>query len=52
MDISLDNLQPLQGKNAWTNYPVGVTDVLVDAGMQMPVGYNIAIASTLPSGQG
>ncbi|HBO58201.1 MAG TPA: galactokinase, partial [Opitutae bacterium] len=52
VDISLDNLQPLQGKDAWTNYPVGVTDALMDAGMQMPVGYNIAVTSTLPSGAG
>jgi galactokinase len=52
VDISLDNLKPLQGKDAWTNYPVGVTDVLMDAGMQMPVGYNIAVTSTLPSGAG
>ena len=26
VDISLDNLQPLQGKDVWINYPVGVTD--------------------------
>ena len=52
VDISLDNLQPLQGKDVWINYPVGVTNVLMDAGMDMPVGYNIAVTSTLPSGAG
>ena len=52
VDISLDNLQPVQGKDVWINYPVGVTNVLMDAGMDMPVGYNIAVTSTLPSGAG
>ncbi|MGB0263966.1 MAG: galactokinase, partial [Opitutales bacterium] len=52
VEVSLDALQPLEGAASWTNYPVGVTQVLLEAGMEMPVGYNIAVTSTLPSGAG
>ncbi|MGB0793196.1 MAG: galactokinase [Opitutales bacterium] len=52
VEVSLDGLQPLEGAASWTNYPVGVTQVLLEAGMEMPVGYNIAVTSTLPSGAG
>ena len=36
----------------WTNYPMGVTQVMLDAGMQAEVGFNIAVTSTLPAGAG
>lgn len=49
---SLDEIKPLEGDASWTNYPMGVTKVLLDAGMQMDVGYNIAVTSTLPAGAG
>lgn len=49
---SLDALVPLEGPGFWTNYPVGVTKVLLEAGMSMDKGYNIAVVSNLPAGAG
>ncbi len=50
--ISLDDLQPLKGAAFWTNYPIGVTKVLIETGMRMSVGYDMAVTSTLPVGAG
>lgn len=50
--VPLDSLVPLGGADSWTNYPIGVTKVLLEAGMQMDVGYNTAVVSNLPSGAG
>ncbi len=52
VELSLDELEPLSGPGSWTNYPIGVTKVMLDLGMEMPVGYNIAVTSTLPAGAG
>ncbi len=52
VQIDLDALKPGSGPESWTNYPAGVTQVMIGAGMQMPVGYNMAVTSTLPSGAG
>ncbi|MDP4610643.1 MAG: galactokinase [Opitutales bacterium] len=52
MEIALDDLKPIKGPASWTNYPVGVTHVMRGLGMKMPVGYNIAVTSTLPAGAG
>ncbi|MGB0416139.1 MAG: galactokinase [Coraliomargarita sp.] len=52
VEASLDRIEPLEGASSWTNYPMGVTKVLLEAGMQMDVGFNIAVTSTLPAGAG
>ncbi|HAV11918.1 MAG TPA: galactokinase [Opitutae bacterium] len=52
VNLKLDDLAPIQGPASWTNYPVGVTKVMQDMGVEMPVGYNIAVTTTLPSGAG
>lgn len=50
--IPVGNYQPLAGAASWTNYPIGVTKVMSDAGMATPTGYNLAVTSTLPVGAG
>lgn len=52
VETSLDSIKPVEGSASWTNYPMGVTKVLLDSGMQMEVGFNIAVTSTLPAGAG
>jgi galactokinase len=52
VELSLDEMTPLHDSDSWTNYPIGVTSVMKDAGMEMPVGYNMAVTSTLPAGAG
>lgn len=52
VNLKLDNLVPVVGPASWTNYPIGVTKVLQDKGVEMPVGYNIAVTTTLPAGAG
>lgn len=47
-----DAIEPMRGDAAWTNYPVGVTKVLLDLGMVMDRGYNLAVVSNLPIGAG
>ena len=49
---NLDAIRPLNGKASWANYPLGVIQALLEAGMEMPVGCEIAVTSTLPSGAG
>lgn len=52
VEIPLGDFKPLKGSSSWTNYPIGVTKVMQDAGMQISNGYNMAVTSTLPSGAG
>ncbi len=52
VEIPLGDYKPLEGVASWTNYPIGVTKVMADLGMQMPTGYNMAVTSTLPAGAG
>jgi galactokinase len=52
VEIPLGNYKPVKGATSWTNYPIGVTKVMADAGMQMPTGYQMAVTSTLPAGAG
>jgi galactokinase len=52
VEARLDNITPLTGKASWANYPLGVIKVLLESGMEMPVGCEIAVTSTLPSGAG
>ena len=52
VEAHLDALEPKEGSASWTNYPVGVTKVLLESGMSMDVGYNIAVVSDLPVGAG
>lgn len=50
--LGLDHLVPVKGPASWANYPAGVVKILLDCGMEMPVGFDIAVTSTLPSGAG
>jgi len=52
VEIGLADYSPLKGPSSWTNYPVGVTKVMTEAGMRTPTGYNMAVTSTLPAGAG
>ncbi len=52
VEIPLGDYKPLKGASSWTNYPIGVTKVMTDAGMATPTGYNMAVTSTLPAGAG
>ena len=52
VELSLDDLVPVEGVISWTNYPIGVTKVLIDSGMKMELGYDIAVVSYLPAGAG
>ncbi|NCG08988.1 MAG: galactokinase [Verrucomicrobia bacterium] len=51
-EADLGNISPLTGKASWANYPLGVIKALLESGMSMPVGCEIAVTSTLPSGAG
>jgi len=48
----LDRLEPADGDGSWSNYPIGVTKVLLESGMTMDCGCNIAVSSDLPIGAG
>ena len=50
--LKLDNLTPVKGPTSWTNYPIGVTKVMRDIGVEMVTGYNMAVTSTVPAGAG
>jgi galactokinase len=50
--LNLDKLEPLQGAASWTNYPAGVVKILLDLGVEMPTGFDLAVTSTLPAGAG
>lgn len=52
VEIGLGEYVPMPGDDSWTNYPVGVTKVMTEAGMRTPTGYNMAVTSTLPAGAG
>ena len=48
----LDALEPREGDASWSNYPLGVTKALLESGMAMEGGYNLAVVSDLPIGAG
>lgn len=52
VEVSLDALVAQEGSAAWANYPLGVIQVLLASGMEMNVGCEIAVTSTLPTGAG
>jgi galactokinase len=52
VEIPLGDFEAKKGTASWTNYPIGVTKVMIDLGMTTPTGYNLAVTSTLPSGAG
>lgn len=51
-EADLGSIAPLNGNASWANYPLGVIQVLRKSGMEMPVGCEIAVTSTLPTGAG
>lgn len=51
-EASLDAIEPLEGACFWANYPLGVSKVLLQSGMPMDAGYNLAVCSNLPAGAG
>lgn len=50
--ISLDELEPQQEERAWINYVLGVLSTLQAEGLDVPVGFDLAVRSTLPAGAG
>jgi galactokinase len=40
------------GPAAWSNYPLGVLAVMPAFGLRVPMGFELAVASNLPSGAG
>jgi galactokinase len=40
------------GPAAWSNYPLGVLAVMPEFGLRVPEGFDLAVASSLPSGAG
>ncbi len=50
--IPLDSLNRLTGPGFWTNYPIGVTAVMMEQGMEVDCGYEMVVTSTLPAGAG
>jgi galactokinase len=50
--VAAGALQPLRGEGAWANYPLGVLAELRKLGHATGEGFNIAVASDLPSGAG
>ena len=48
---SLDRLSPLQGPDAWANYPLGVVHVLQRENFPLG-GFNLRVSSDLPVGAG
>jgi galactokinase len=40
------------GPAAWSNYPLGVLAVMPEFGLRVPEGFDLAVASNLPSGAG
>ena len=52
VEISLDSIEPCKGSDFWANYPLGVTQVMLEDGLQLESGFNLAVTSTLASGAG
>lgn len=52
VEAHLDALEPVEGDTSWSNYPVGVTKVLLESGMSMDCGYDLVVVSDLPIGAG
>jgi len=52
VEAPLDAITPLAGEGSWANYPLGVTRALLEAGMEMDFGFNMAVVSNLPVGAG
>lgn len=52
VDVGLDQMIPQHGAASWVNYPLGVVKVMVEAGMNLSNGFEMAVASTLPAGAG
>ena len=51
-EVSMDCLEPLADSHFWANYPLGVTQIMLESGLQLKNGFNLAVASTLPTGAG
>lgn len=50
--VRLDDVRLQKGGNAFMNYPLGVFEMLRKAGMKAERGFNLADASTVPTGAG
>ncbi|MGE9294019.1 MAG: galactokinase [Puniceicoccales bacterium] len=50
--VDLADLKPLEGNNSWANYPLGVFNAMRESGLDLPGGFKMALASTLPPGAG
>ncbi|MDR2982944.1 MAG: galactokinase [Puniceicoccales bacterium] len=52
VETSLGEIAPMCGDTSWGNYPLGMLKVMRDAGMNVPHGFNLAVANDLPIGAG
>jgi len=52
VEANLDQLAPLRGESAWSNYPLGVAWSLAKNGCVFPAGFDLAIEGDLPPGAG
>lgn len=48
----LARITALSGADSWANYALGVLHCLMEEGMNVPHGFNLAVTSTLPAGAG
>lgn len=52
VELSADSLAPLEGEDAWANYPAGVAAIFREAGTDLGGGFSLAVTGDLPSGAG
>ena len=52
VEITLDEVVPLQGDVSWGNYPLGMLKVMQEAGMQVNNGFDLLVTNDLPIGAG
>ncbi|MES2695118.1 MAG: galactokinase [Verrucomicrobiota bacterium] len=50
--VTADNFTKLAGDASWVNYPLGVLDALLAAGLTVPSGFDYLALSDLPLGAG
>jgi len=52
VELTIDEVAPVTGENAWVNYPLGMLAVMRDAGMVVKHGFDLAVTNDLPMGAG
>lgn len=52
VELDLDNITPRSDEKRWANYPLGVLVALRQVGLSIETGFEIAFASSIPTGAG